>query len=243
MKLYNREVVLSLQGGSHNRNLNDEHSDLDIKYFVLPTKDDLYESKVFKKLDVTESLDTDIQDVRRLESLLSKSNLSYLELLYSVNIDCFGNKQIEEIIAMRDEISRMNLSSLYSASMGMFDNNMKMLTNPTSQKVKRLIDDYGYNTKKAMLAYHFVNFIIKFHEQDFQDFKDAIWYTGEERGLMFEIKYGKLNIEQFKTMIGRKEKEAQLLRDEYKAIPYNEDTQLKLSSLLRDIVFERFKVK
>ena len=44
-----RKVVFKALVGSHNYNLNDETSDKDYKYFVLPTFDDLYTGKMFSQ--------------------------------------------------------------------------------------------------------------------------------------------------------------------------------------------------
>ena len=112
MKVHNREAVFKAVSGSINRNLNDETSDRDVKYFVLPTFDDLYSGSLYKNFQTSETEDIEIHDVRKLEKLLTNSNLTFLELLYSVEVDTFGHPEIEQLLTMKDKISTINLRSL-----------------------------------------------------------------------------------------------------------------------------------
>ncbi|UCZ55360.1 nucleotidyltransferase domain-containing protein [Bacillus shivajii] len=235
--MFGRRVVFQFTAGSHNRNLNDQDSDVDYKYFVLPTKEDLYSSKVFKKFEANDHEDVDVQDVRRLEKLFYQSNMSYLDLLFSINIKTFGFSEAKQLIALRDSISRMNLPNLYSSSIGMFTQNMKTLHKPTSEKTKALIETNGYHTKKAMLAYHFISFLVKFHEQQFHNYGRCIWYEGEEREFMLAIKRGDVSFNEFVKLATRKEKQAKSLETDYKTNAINNKTLEQLKNLLRRLVF------
>lgn len=240
-KVSNRQPVVRFLGGSHMRNLNHSDSDIDYKYFVLPTKEDLFTTKVFTDFKASPTLDIDTQDVRRLDNLFYKSNPAYLDLLFSPEIIRYGFKQIDEIIEMRDDIARMNLSYLYSASMGMFNQNTKDLTNPTSEKVKALIAQHGYNTKKFSMAVHFSRFIQRFHSNDYSDYKSSIWYEGERRQWMLSLKNGLLPLDAAKAFLEREEDEMKMLRADYSAQPVNDETHVKLKQLLRDLVFDSLK--
>lgn len=238
MKMHDRRVVAVFTGGSHMRNLNDEQSDVDKKYFVLPTFEDLYDSKVYAKQSTSETLDEDVQDVRRLETLFYKSNPAYVDLLFSPEIQTFGHGQMNEIVTMRDDIASMNLSNFYSASMGMVQRNVNDLQNPTSEKVAKLIERHAYNPKKAMMAAHLCMALVKYHELGYKDYKKAIWYEGEQREFMMNLKRGKFTFDEAKQIIAAVEKQAKALKDDYKSKELNHDVNNKLQILLRDMVYD-----
>ncbi|NEW04903.1 hypothetical protein GK047_02580 [Paenibacillus sp. SYP-B3998] len=72
-----------------------------LKLFVLPTFDDLYNGVVYKNFTTSEIEDVEIHDVRKLEKLLYNSNLTFLELLYSVEIETFSIPEINKIVGLR----------------------------------------------------------------------------------------------------------------------------------------------
>jgi predicted nucleotidyltransferase len=241
MKIHDREVVVTMKGGSHMRNLNDESSDEDLKYFVLPTKEDLFTSKVYTNFQTSETVDIDIQDVRRLESLLHKSNPAYLDLLFSPEINPFSFIEMAHILRMNNHIARMNLPYLFDSCMGTMNQNVKQLQIPTSDKVKAMIEKHEYNPKKAMMAVHFANLLVRFHQTDFTDYKSAIWYEGEERDFMLGIKKGQHSLKEIKEIIAEKEVKAKELKDIYKSKEVDNYTLTNLQSLLRGMVFNSFK--
>lgn len=236
--MHGRQVVLHMSGGSHMRNLNDEKSDLDLKCFVLPTFNDLFEGKTYTKQAHSEEVDIDVQDFRRLEQLLYKANPAYLDLLFAPDIQTLGFKQMEEIVAMREDIASMNLSNLYSATMGTVQRNVNDLQNPTSDKVAALIERHAYNPKKAMLAVHLCKSLVKFYRNNFTDYKSAIWYEGEEREMMMKLKHGEPTFDEAKLTIKIWEQEALALKDIYKSKEVRTDVNDKLKILLRDLLFD-----
>ncbi len=236
MKAHGREVVFKALSGSINRNLNDENSDRDIKLFVLPTFDDLYSGVVYKNFTTSETEDVEIHDVRKLEKLLYNSNLTFLELLYSVEIETFSINEINKIVEMRDDISRINLKNLYNSCYGMYHGQMKDLKNPNSEIQRKIINEYGYNTKKAMMSLHFLKFIIRFCETGFTDFASSIYYSGTEREFMMSIKQGKFTYGEFFELIKYTEQQVEELEPRYVIHTANEETNKKLQDLLRTLV-------
>lgn len=75
MKIHNRVAVFKAVSGSINGNLNDEASDRDVKFFVLPNFDDLYTGWLYKNFQISETKDIEIHDVRKLEKVLTHSSL------------------------------------------------------------------------------------------------------------------------------------------------------------------------
>ena len=95
--------------GSHNYNLNTQTSDKDYKVFVLPTFDDLFSGRQFSKA-TTGEIDIEYHDIRKLSNLLWKSNINFLEVLFSEELEINtsltkdSKDKIEEIINLKDQI-------------------------------------------------------------------------------------------------------------------------------------------
>jgi predicted nucleotidyltransferase len=240
LKIHGREIVLKTLAGSANRNLNDKNSDRDLKVFVLPTFEDLYTSTVYKNFETSDVEDIEVHDIRKLEKLLYNSNLTYLELLYSVEIDTFGFNEINEIIEMRNDIVKMNLKSLFNSCFGMYKGQLRDIQKPNSELQKKIIEEYGYNTKKAMMSLHFLRFIDKFYQTDFTDFKGSIFYEGNERDFMLSIKQGKLSLDEFVSLIQEEEVKAKKIESEYFKQQVNEETNKNIQRLLRSLVLQKF---
>ncbi|MCU7667791.1 DNA polymerase beta superfamily protein [Bacillus thuringiensis] len=235
MKLFDREVVVQFLSGSHSRNLNTETSDKDYKAFVLPTFEDLYAKIQFKDTQVTPTIDTEVHDIRALENLFYKSNITYLELLYSIEIQKYGYDEMEEILAMRDDIVTMHLGNFFNASFGMYNSQMKILRNLENNLNPSNLQQYN---KKAMLAIHFLSTLIKFYETGFSDFKSSFTYNDAERAYMLGIKQGDHSIEEVKHIIQSKADQTKALESLYLKQPVNEATLEKIQKLTRSMVLK-----
>ncbi|PJN57807.1 hypothetical protein PAEAM_39140 [Paenibacillus sp. GM1FR] len=241
MKIHHREAVLRTVSGSINRNLNDEASDRDVKYFVLPNFNDLYTGSLYKNFQTSTTEDIEIHDVRKLEKLLTNSNLTFLELLYSVEVDTFGYAEIEQLLNYRDRISTINLKSLFNSCFGMYRGQMRDLTKPNSETQKSMIAQYGYNTKKAMMSLHFLLFLIRFHKSEFKDFKGAITYEGTDRAYMLGLKHGELSLDEFKKITRLNEEKALKLEQSYYEVPLDKEANYYLKTLLQTLVKNHIK--
>lgn len=236
----NRKIVLNMTAGSKIRNLDSEESDLDVKYFVLPTLEDLYASRVYTHFVSTPELDADVQDVRRLEKLLYNSNPAYLDLLFAPDVDGHTD-EMKKLIEMREDIARINLSSLFDASLGMYNRAVQDMTKPTSDKVKEMIEKYGYNTKKFMLALHFLRTIEFYHKFEFKNYGKAIWYEGVERDFMIGAKRGRFSFDEAIQILSGQEIKVKALKEDFKSHAPNEETNEKMKSLIRKTVFDSLK--
>lgn len=139
---------------------------------------------------------------------------------------------------MKEDIARMNLSNLYSASMGSFNQNVKDLQRPTSDKVRAMIEQHGYNTKKAMQALYFSNTIVGYHSRRFTDYGKTIWYEGESRQSMLDIKAGKVDWETMNDMLEHAEWLMKRTEEDYKSHEVNDRTLQKLQNDLHGLVFD-----
>lgn len=196
-----RELAFKALVGSKNYNLNTPESDTDYKVFVLPTLKDLFEGNEYKKSKDSEDSDYTLHDVRKLVNVFWKSNVNFIEVLYSSKAEITEvyhiKEKVNDIFAMRDEIVTMNLPYLYRACKGMYFNKSKMI-NKGTDKTMHLIDRYGYDTKQAMAAYRIMDFIERFKDTDFKDFTRAMRYDEDERRNMLKIKNGEYSEDEFR---------------------------------------------
>ena len=178
----NPKVVFTALVGSENYGLNDVTSDKDYKVFVLPTLENIYLGEKCGTSFNGEKCDIDVYDVRNLESLIFKSNPSFIEVLFSE--DLYVNEEIsdsmknvvDQILGMKYKLSRTNLVYLYQSSMGTFASRMKGLDKVTGN-TEQLVNTHGYNTKQAMQAYRILDLLDRFFKNEFKDFKSAIYYS------------------------------------------------------------------
>ncbi|MFW6007743.1 MAG: hypothetical protein ACOCP8_00650 [archaeon] len=227
--------------GSNNYNLNTEESDKDYKLFFLPTFNDLYSNKYFKNSKIGNKLDVDAHDIRKVEKLWYKVNVNFLEVLFSENI--IINKNLDkktrellfELLNMKNDIIKMNLPYLFDACRGMFYNKMHYLEKGTSG-TQHLVNKYSYDTKQALHSWRILDFLKRFKNTDFNNFKEAIWYKEEEKERLLAIKEGKYSLKEFKNKVEKKLSSTLYIEKDYKAHKVNKKTYEKLQELIKAIV-------
>lgn len=237
-----RKAVLKALVGSHNYNLNTEESDKDYKVFVLPTFEDLYKGNSYSKSIIGEDEDYDIHDIRKLPSLLFKANVNFLEVLYSSEA-IVPNKSnivykmiIRQIWELREDIVKMNLPHLFNACGGMYLNKMKLLYKGT-EGTQHLVDKFGYDTKQALHAYRVLNFIDRFAESQFTDFKGAMTYNDEDRDFMLRIKNGEFDAEHFENFVTfYHDSKFKTLKEKYHSFEPNIELKEKIEDIVMNLV-------
>lgn len=246
-----RKVLIKALVGSHNYNLNDENSDKDYKIFVAPTFDDLYENKMYSTSKIGKTEDYDVHDIRKLTELWWKSNINFVEVLYSNEVlgqdlnwcktpdDFIKATEVSTIIDniwnMRDEIVTMNLPYFYSACKGMYFNKMSLLEKGTEGTI-HLVKKYGYDTKQALHSYRVLDFIERFAFSEFKDFKWSITYDKYDREKILDIKYGKYTLDEFKHEAEIKFSRFEKLEEKYKSQNPKEDVKNELTKNIKEIV-------
>jgi predicted nucleotidyltransferase len=234
--------------GSHNYNLNDEYSDLDYKVFVLPTFDDLYYNNQYSTDKVVGTdMDYDVHDIRKLATLLWKANINFIETLFSeeyhVGSDVWGWR-MRDILEQKDRLARMNLPYLWDACQGIYYNKFKLLEKGTAGTI-HLVEKYGYDTKQAQHCYRCLDLLERYLENDFNDFKLAIWYKdGAARDFLLQVKQGFYTLDEFKKIVQAKRKDISRLEELYKiqAPLYHlrEWLDEQVKELIRDSMAEAF---
>jgi len=244
-----RKQLFKALVGSHNYNMNTSDSDKDYKIFALPTFDDLYSGIEFSKSYVGETEDIDVHDVRKVGNLWWKANINFVEVLFSedieVMVDTLGRtaRLLNEIFSMKNEIARMNLPYFYDACIGMHLNKRKMVGKGTAG-TQHLVDKFGYDTKQAMHSLRVLDFLARFADRGFKDFKSAIWYKDGEfkKSYLLALKNGEFEKETYlevaNVTIKRVEDD---YKEVYKSQLPNKETKEHLLRLVKDIVREELE--
>lgn len=211
-----REIVFKALVGSHNYNLATPTSDKDYKVFVFPTFNDLYTGYSYKDSTIGEQFDYQVHDIRKLPELLAKSNVNFLEALFTTEIK--SNHVLHtRLWSLRDSIARMNLPYLYDACVGMFNKEIKLYEKKMAE------GNEAKAFKYAASAIRSTDFLYRFHNNDFSDFRAAIWYEDHER-VLYKIKTGLYSREAVEYTLSTNEETAIKLKPVYKGFEFDADT-------------------
>ena len=173
--------------GSTNYNTVDKFSDTDMKIYQYPTFSDLYHNKDFSKGYTSEN-DVEIHDIRKLDMMLWKANVNFIELLFSQEWHA-ADDLYARLQSRREDIARMNLPYLFNACMGMylrsikdFDRDKRLALeakykNEPADKVQYLVRKAN---KRLASSYRIANFIVRYAANGFESFQEAIRYKEAE---------------------------------------------------------------
>lgn len=245
----NRQVVMQCLVGSHNYNLNTPESDMDYKIFVCPTFNDLYTGNSHSESIIGHDADFDFHDIRKMDNLLYKANVNFLEVLFSQSVminpqlQPVTKKQVEELFGMKHDIAKMNLPYLYHACIGMHHNKMKYLEKGTSG-TQYLVDKFGFDTKQALHSYRILDFLERFAQNEFNDFGQAIYYkeigcartSGHARDTLLRIKLGAFTKDEFINIANQKLDLIQSNANLYLDQKVDEQTHERLKQIIKTIV-------
>ena len=229
-----RKELFRALTGSHNYNLNILNSDKDYKIFVCPTFNDLYFNKEYSESIISETEDHLFFTIKKLTNLLFNSNIAFIEVLFSEELiipDDISDKSKEllnKLFEMKDKISRMNLSYLYDSCIGMYKQNII--------SVKK--DKVNYNYKKALQSIRALDFIERFYNTGFNDFKQAIYYNNDDptRQLLLDIKNGKFSYEEIIELAENKLEQTKKYKQIYKSHKIDNYTKDKLIEIVQSLV-------
>lgn len=200
------EIVGVFLQGSQNYNLDiyesDYMSDVDTKCLVIPKLDNLIKGSamVSTKYDF-EGEQIDVKDVRVMMEMWKKQNQSYIEVLFTKYklINPKYKSYVNEIIAMRDDITQMNIPQLARCISGMSKEKVCALEHEypaTIEKIKK----FGYDPKQLASIIRLTHLIENLFEKN-KKFKDAIIYhNGELRNYMIDVKKGKIELEEARKL-------------------------------------------
>ncbi|MGG3987449.1 DNA polymerase beta superfamily protein [Bacillus smithii] len=197
--------------GSHNYNLTVPESDKDFKVFFIPSYDDLYSGEKYSKAMISDKEDIEYHDIRKLPDMLWKSNVNFLEVLFSQEV--YEYDDLYRILHnRREEIARMNLPYLYDACMGMFFKKKK--------EFERVYKSNNLNKscKHVMSAVRIVDFLKRYVSNKW-GFQKAVFYSANEftRKKLLNIRRGKYQSkDELQALISESELLLKKMKDVYK---------------------------
>lgn len=227
-----RKLCFKALVGSHNYNLNNELSDKDYKVFFYPNFDDLYLGGQYSKAFVSDNEDVEHHDIRKLPNLLYKSNVNFMEVLFSEEYEIHDKELFNEIIVFREDLAKMNIPYLYDACFGMYMQKMKEFNRDREK------DLVSKTCKHAMSSYRILDFLDRYQISSFSSFKQAIQYDSKDpmRALLLDIRHGQYKYDLIEEMIREKEKVIREIEDVYKSVEVNQHLKEKFEQLIKERV-------
>ena len=179
--------------GSGNYGLDYEGSDVDTKCVLAPSLKELAESKMTSNTYVRENDEhIDFKDIRAMLETFQKSNLNFLEILYTKYyiINPMYEAEWNKLVAARDSIVAMNLPSLIKSMKGIAGEKYHALEHRYPSRIEWL-DKYGYDPKQLHHLFRIEEFMDRWI--DGESFADCLISTEPE--YLIEIKKGKYNLD------------------------------------------------
>lgn len=184
--------------GSGNYGLDYEGSDVDTKCVLAPSLKELAESKMTSTTYVRENDEhIDFKDIRTMLETFRKSNLNFLEILYTKY--CIINPIYEtkwnKLIEARDFIVTMNLPSLIKSMKGIASEKYHALERRYPSRIE-WVDKFGYDPKQLHHLFRIEEFMDRWLAGD--SFSDCLISLQPE--WLIDVKKGKYNLEDARTM-------------------------------------------
>lgn len=191
--------ALFLQG-SQNYQLDiyddDYKSDIDAKAIVLPSIDDVVLNKqaVSTTIVMDNNEHIDVKDIRVMKETLLKSNISYVELLYTKYkiINPKYKDYIEALINNRDKIANINKNQFARCIKGMALEKEKALEHPYPTIVDK-IEKYGYDPKQLHHILRLAEFAGKYLIEG-KPLEECYVFDEDTREYLIDIKKGVLSL-------------------------------------------------
>ena len=236
-EIFNREIVISALTGSYNYNLNTPASDEDLKVFVMPTFEDLYHADFFSNAKQSDELDFTVHDIRKLTSLIWKSNINFIEVLFSVREEHDPN--LNFLFENRERLVAGNIPYFRNATYGMHLEKLHTLHKGT-EKTQSIVDELGYDTKDACHSLRCLYTLEKYWETD--SMEKALWYNnGKKRTTLLNVKAGKYTETEFMELVN--EWHAKKWNGEMKKNYDDTESDLAIKEELDDFMFNFVKKK
>lgn len=186
--------------GSFNYGLEDSLSDTDIRYYVMPTVDDLLRGRKRRRVFMDGPRDIQLHDIRRLPYFLQMGDLNQISVLFSPAIYLGEPYTVlsDLLLDQREDIAKAVSISIYSWGRSMFEKKMGQLD--SFRLGEEVYERNGYNTKAAAQAVYHVKMIeryIRNLEYDVKNPLEKALNCRDIREEILEIKDGKYTREEF----------------------------------------------
>ena len=180
--------------GSGNYGLDYEGSDVDTKCVLVPSIKELAESKTISTTYVRDNDEhIDFKDIRVMIETFRKSNLNFLEILYTKYyiINPIYKDEWDKLIAARDTIVSMNLPSLIKSMKGIAGEKYHALEHRYPSRIEWL-DKFGYDPKQLHHLFRIKEFMHRWTNGE--SFADCL--ISVEPEWLIDVKKGKYNLEE-----------------------------------------------
>lgn len=191
------EVVYLAVQGSQNYNLDtytDKYmSDVDMKCFVMPTFEDLYNGNKVSKTLTTNFGQVEVKDVRLFTELLGKMNSSYLELLYTKYYKLASKYAdlVQEMKLYRDKLVEERLPLLMKSMFGMCLEKQKALCHEYEGLKDKLEKYGGYDPKQL---HHALRMTMMMDGLMYgRSYKEVLEFEGTSREFLLDVKVNGVN--------------------------------------------------
>jgi len=193
------EVVGVFLQGSQNYGLDTEQSDIDTKAIVLPRFAEFVENAhaVSTKLILESNEQIDIKDIRVMFDVLKKSNINFLEILFTKHR--FLNEKYTGLLAPifdnAERLATWNRRALYNSISGMTQQKFVALKHPYPSIIEK-INKFGYDPKQLHHIFRQHEFITRLAAGE--SFRDCL--TAKDTAHLLSVKAGIYNLKDAETL-------------------------------------------
>lgn len=227
--------------GSHNYNLNNENSDKDYKVFYYPTFDDMYNGDKTSKHKTSTDMDIEYHDIRKLPDMLWKSNVNFIEVLFSQEVVA-KDKLYSELHKIREDIASMNLPYLWDACYGMMYQKLR--------EVKREMEYTDTNSAKVSKSLYqarrIYRFLYSYADSEFTNFADSIYIKKQStRDYILSVKSGGHSYEEEYSFLEGwlNSKDMTKIKSMYKSMERQEHVSEKVKGIVKGYVMREIAIE
>lgn len=219
--------------------IDDYKSDIDAKAIVVPTLEDLIKGgkPLSKEYVMDDGSHVEAKDIRLYPLLWAKANPSYLEILFT-NYRVGVNRDILELLEMKNDIARMARTRMLLAMMGTINSEYKYMLKSTPS-TKENFEKYGYDPKSYS---HLLRLFYMFEEVLLhgRNLGDVLVLKKEQRKILLEAKKGLVAFDDAKQnadeIMSKVEKYKDVVMKRPKCL--NEETYERVNNIVHNIIYE-----
>lgn len=182
--------IMTALFGSQNYGLDTEHSDVDTKSVIIPELNDWTWGDIEKYNTTLEMPDGSHAELKAFPSMCKqwiKCNINFLETLYTEYVDIAPGWEwvYNELLGVRDNISRHNLFRMGKTWLGYMNQAIERAFNSTSESLGYM-PEVEYNPKSLMNAFRIKESFIRFFQFN-RPFDEAI-NVSDMRQMLLDVK-------------------------------------------------------
>jgi hypothetical protein len=236
-----RIVILCCQG-SQNYKLDLPTSDLDTKLIVTPSFKDIALNK--KPVSTTHirvnEEHIDFKDVRLYVETFRKQNLNFLEILFTPYkiVNPLYADQWSRLEIAREQIARMNPYKAVKSMKGVALEKYHAMEHPYPSKLE-VLAKYAYDPKQLHHLVRVDNYLTRYIAGD--SYESSMVPTGSMRNFLLDIKKGKYNLAEARSLAAYVVDHVTKIADEFCANTKDKEDE-SMRQLLEDVSYNIMKI-